>query len=340
MGTTAMDLDSSLDDIIKKKKEQKHKPKPAAASQRNQAPFGRRNTANTNNVRGRLAVSNRSKVIGKSTQRNPPSRVVPSRPLTTAGFGKVNRGVPKADPANIVITKAVSRSPAGPKAGTAAIGRFEGRLGKPSQSAPRARARPGFETTTPPARPVYEPVPSEPASQQRFTIRGIAHTTSPGLSIRGEAGPATVLISNLDPGANAEDVKTACQQFGPVNHVELLMDRYGRSYGEAEVEFSNKASALQCITKLDNEIADGRVLRAILRNKPAGVSSGSSAGGFATQSVRSMVAPVRSGFGTASSGKMYADHVIPTGPAAGSYDQSHHYDAYSRSGSSSSSRRY
>lgn len=41
-----------------------------------------------------------------------------------------------------------------------------------------------------------------------FNIRGLSGTGSGnGLSIRGEAGPSTVLISNLDPGANAEDVK-------------------------------------------------------------------------------------------------------------------------------------
>lgn len=41
-----------------------------------------------------------------------------------------------------------------------------------------------------------------------FNIRGLSGSgNGNGLSIRGEAGPSTVLISNLDPGANAEDVK-------------------------------------------------------------------------------------------------------------------------------------
>lgn len=37
-----------------------------------------------------------------------------------------------------------------------------------------------------------------------------------------------------------------------------MTDRIGRSYGEAEVEFATKAAALDCIAKLDNEVADGK----------------------------------------------------------------------------------
>ena len=45
-----------------------------------------------------------------------------------------------------------------------------------------------------------------------FNIRGLSGSGSGnGLSIRGEAGPSIVLISNLDPGANAEDVKVGKQ---------------------------------------------------------------------------------------------------------------------------------
>ncbi|KAI9320184.1 hypothetical protein BX666DRAFT_1811651, partial [Dichotomocladium elegans] len=77
-----------------------------------------------------------------------------------------------------------------------------------------------------------------------------------------------VLISNLDPGANAEDIRMICSQFGQVSQCEVLLDRAGRSLGEAEVEFMHRSAALDCIAKLDNEVADGRVVRAILRNRP------------------------------------------------------------------------
>lgn len=52
-------------------------------------------------------------------------------------------------------------------------------------------------------------------------------------------------------------LQTACQQFGHVVRCELMTDSIGRSYGEAEVEFANKSAALDCIAKLDNEVADG-----------------------------------------------------------------------------------
>lgn len=35
------------------------------------------------------------------------------------------------------------------------------------------------------------------------------------------------------------------------------MDRRGRSFGEAEVEFAQRSGALECIARLDNEVADG-----------------------------------------------------------------------------------
>lgn len=48
-----------------------------------------------------------------------------------------------------------------------------------------------------------------------------------------------------------------------------MRDRQGRSFGEAEIEFSSKTAALDCIAKLDNQMADGHYLRVILReNKP------------------------------------------------------------------------
>lgn len=50
-----------------------------------------------------------------------------------------------------------------------------------------------------------------------------------------------------------------CAQFGQVAHCEVLVDRTGRSFGEAEIEFTQKSAALECINKLDNEVADGKL---------------------------------------------------------------------------------
>jgi hypothetical protein len=37
-----------------------------------------------------------------------------------------------------------------------------------------------------------------------------------------------------------------------------LRDRHGRSFGEAEIEYSTKNAALDCIARLDNQMADGK----------------------------------------------------------------------------------
>ncbi|CAO3577771.1 unnamed protein product [Absidia cylindrospora] len=130
-----------------------------------------------------------------------------------------------------------------------------------------------------------------------FSIRGMS-VPSPGISIRGESGPASVLISNLDREANAADIKTACAQFGDVMGCEVFYDRTGRSVGEAEVEFATKVSALDCIAKLDNEAADGQILRVILREQPNKY--------IRQQEVRPAMT---SNVVYPSTGKMYADHI-------------------------------
>lgn len=48
------------------------------------------------------------------------------------------------------------------------------------------------------------------------------------------------------------------ENFGNVLNCEVLRDRQGRSFGEAEIEFSSKDAALDCIAALDNQLADGR----------------------------------------------------------------------------------
>ncbi|KAJ1651108.1 hypothetical protein GGF38_005667, partial [Coemansia sp. RSA 25] len=54
------------------------------------------------------------------------------------------------------------------------------------------------------------------------------------ISIRGEAGPATVFISNLDSEASPEDVMTCFKQFGAIKNCTLLYDRTGKASGHAE----------------------------------------------------------------------------------------------------------
>jgi hypothetical protein len=84
-------------------------------------------------------------------------------------------GQPKLDPSSIIITKNVT-----PKINTRGTG-------------------PARSNRSPPAA-------TKPVSGGN-QIRGISGSS--GFTIRGESGPTTILIRNLDPGANAEDVRVS-----------------------------------------------------------------------------------------------------------------------------------
>ncbi|ORX51880.1 hypothetical protein DM01DRAFT_1336877 [Hesseltinella vesiculosa] len=128
----------------------------------------------------------------------------------------------------------------------------------------------------------------------------IHNTSFTGLSIRGEAGPAYVLISNLDRHATEADLATACSRFGKVTACDVFYDRHGYSLGEAEVEFETKASALQCIRVLDNESVDGKTIHVTLRERPVSKNMQANAQ-QRNPTVRSTLA------GGIFGGKMYSD---------------------------------
>ncbi|KAI8093115.1 uncharacterized protein BX664DRAFT_260416 [Halteromyces radiatus] len=106
------------------------------------------------------------------------------------------------------------------------------------------------------------------------------------MPISGRPPSNTVILSNLDPAATVNDVQVACGTFGPVVRCELVRDHLGRSCGEAEIEFLDHRSALDCIARYDNEKVDHRIIRATLRHPPA------------YPTVRSTIAPTRSGYRT------------------------------------------
>ncbi|KAI7853984.1 hypothetical protein BDC45DRAFT_509539 [Circinella umbellata] len=349
MGSSAMDLDSSLDDIIKNKKQHKpqhkrqhntqtHRSSPSTSSRRQQSQNQRYSSSSSSSSRRSTSTFNRSinkndnynrrrpatqqarslittrhgiqsrpKVVGNSSilQRTsltstPRGGFVTKKSISTASLP--NRIKSAADPSKIVITKSVSR---GRKDEVSASTRPTGFFAGNNNNSNNANSNNSIGNTN-------------------FNIRGLSSGINSGMSIRGESGPSIVVISNLDPGANAEDVKTACQQFGQVVRCDVLVDHSGRSFGEAEIEFGNKASALDCISKLDNEVADGRVLRAVLRTRPPTSSLQSMAppqhsasvspANFASQTLRSVIAPTRSGYTSAASGKMYSDQILSTQP--------------------------
>ncbi|KAI9011947.1 hypothetical protein CLU79DRAFT_771338 [Phycomyces nitens] len=322
-----MDLDSSLDDIIKHKKGGRGDHKKNTQKPNKQPQQGNPASSRRAGVRTKVPISTKKSII-KPTQRVPAKVQAPSKPLFTSKSKSFSTTAPRIDPSAIVITKSVATIPISGSP-TRTPGRFQGRLGKQTsqgrqqqhkQQHQQREPEDNRQRAPPSPPPVVDRKPLyQPRSEDRnFSIRGLSHVNgqSSGMSIRGESGPSIVLISNLDPEANTEDVRTACLQFGPVLRCEVLTDRMGRSFGEAEVEFTTKSAALDCIAQMDNEVADGRVLRVILRNKQAG-SSTPVQSTFVAQTVRSTIAPTRSGYSTTpSSGKLYSDQMIPTGPAS------------------------
>ncbi|KAJ2844836.1 hypothetical protein IWW36_005026 [Coemansia brasiliensis] len=102
------------------------------------------------------------------------------------------------------------------------------------------------------------------------------------ITIKGEAGPATIFISNLDTEASTEDVKTCFKQFGAIKACTLLYDHNGKASGHAEVTYSTKVAAEEAVSKLNNVLADGR--RLAVRLAPPGQSQSSNIAPFAAQS--------------------------------------------------------
>jgi len=189
--------------------------------------------------------------------------------ITTASLR--SRMTTSIDPASIVITKNVT-----PKVLAT----------KNAQSA--AKRQNVAQKAAPPA-------PSAPDNNNSGNrIRGLS---TRGFSIRGESGPTVLLVRNLDPGANADDVRTAFLSFGEVLNCDVAVDHSGRSLGEAEVEFANRASALQAIQQLDGELADGRVLRLSLRERGSSVKPTRN---LFDQTVRSMIS-------TRNESRLYSD---------------------------------
>lgn len=48
--------------------------------------------------------------------------------------------------------------------------------------------------------------------------------------------------------------------FGPILSCDILLDPMGRPLNEAEIEFVHSNSAEECVSKLDNGIADGNII--------------------------------------------------------------------------------
>ncbi|KAF9424620.1 hypothetical protein BGZ94_008027 [Podila epigama] len=93
-----------------------------------------------------------------------------------------------------------------------------------------------------------------------ISIRGVAPGDS--VAFRGESGPVTIEIENLDPGTTADDVKYVCSRFGEIRSCMC-------ANGYAQVTYARKAAGLAAVENLHGKKADnGQILRVAMRPNP------------------------------------------------------------------------
>ncbi|KAI0236125.1 hypothetical protein L0F63_004335, partial [Massospora cicadina] len=117
--------------------------------------------------------------------------------------------------------------------------------------------------------------PPEPRARARVVERTpapapkpAAPRPTPSIAIKGSSGPATVLVSNLDPEANTADLREYFGQFGEVMEVSLLYDEHSRCSGNAEIKYGRKSDAQLAVDKMHNVVADDRVISVQLKPDP------------------------------------------------------------------------
>ncbi|KAF9097600.1 hypothetical protein BGX27_000940 [Mortierella sp. AM989] len=95
------------------------------------------------------------------------------------------------------------------------------------------------------------------ADEGMVSIKGSAPNTN--VIFRGESGPVTIEIENLDPGTTADDVKYVCSKFGEIKSCMC-------TNGFAQVTYARKAAGLAAIENLHGKKADnGKILRVTMR---------------------------------------------------------------------------
>ncbi|KAF9085075.1 hypothetical protein BGX29_006484 [Mortierella sp. GBA35] len=96
-------------------------------------------------------------------------------------------------------------------------------------------------------------------SNSMISIKGSA----PGQTVafRGESGPVTIEIENLDPGTTTDDVKYVCSRFGEIRSCAC-------ANGFAQVTYARKAAGLAAIENLHGKKADNnKILRVTMRSE-------------------------------------------------------------------------
>ncbi|KAJ2597385.1 hypothetical protein GGF39_003070 [Coemansia sp. RSA 1721] len=219
-------LDQSLDDIIKEDRKQR-------------STKGTKAKAATK-PRAKLASAKKTAVI---TGR--PARRVKNK-VTAISTSDLGRKASKNGIAARLGTTALKASSG--RVASGRVGSMAGRVGKANRVETALRSAGAADK-------------KKKAADLRSRISKVAEQKkASNISIKGEAGPATIFISNLDTDASAEDVKICFKQFGAIKDCTLLYDHTGKASGHAEVTFSSKAAAEGAAAKLNNVLADGRRL--------------------------------------------------------------------------------
>ena len=69
-------------------------------------------------------------------------------------------------------------------------------------------------------------------------------------------------VGNLSYNTNEDALRTLFAEFGEIDSVKLITDRYtGRSRGFAFVEMASEQEALEAISSLNGKSVDGREIR-------------------------------------------------------------------------------
>ncbi|KAF9998462.1 hypothetical protein BGZ79_007839 [Entomortierella chlamydospora] len=91
------------------------------------------------------------------------------------------------------------------------------------------------------------------------TLSFVGSAPNSSVAFRGESGPVTIEIENLDPGTTAEDVKYVCSKFGEIRSCMCMN-------GFSQVTYARKAAGLAAIENLHGKKADnGKILRVTMR---------------------------------------------------------------------------
>jgi RNA recognition motif-containing protein len=71
-----------------------------------------------------------------------------------------------------------------------------------------------------------------------------------------------VYVGNLSFETRENDLRTAFEEFGPVESVKIIMDKYtNRSKGFGFVEMSNEEDGKKAISEMDGKELQGRTLK-------------------------------------------------------------------------------